>query len=394
MIDCPACGRSLQVPATDGLAAIPEPIPNRSPDNGFLNALEELSHLNSPQLSEQSRPLMQGSPLARKNPLKADSNDVSQGRNSMRIVPWSTAATSTDSTNSEDDFRQLAAIPPDEDGVPSIVPELLEPEAILEPNSDEQQAAGMAEASGQQSATLVLPLHFSSALEELSGKHSLFETPEGLRPVADRTASGSHWLLVSFLASTVAFVVGYSVADWQASMTSVVSNRGEENRTDDRDKPATEVMADAVHVVIGKVQYLDESGKEKPDSGALLLLVPTENTAELKLDAKPLRDSEPTVAKSAVSAALKALNASVTRAGSDGEFRLERLDSGPMKVVVISRHAIRADSESVDPVAAKTLADWFDSPTQLTGRLQVLEKSLSGNGDSAAEPLEITFSKP
>ena len=63
-------------------------------------------------------------------------------------------------------------------------------------------------------------------------------------------------------------------------------------------------------------------------------------------------------------------------------------------MLVISRHASRPESEPVEFTAAKTLAAWFESPSQLTGRLQVQQQSLPAAEQMDKGPVEVTFKKP
>jgi hypothetical protein len=148
------------------------------------------------------------------------------------------------------------------------------------------------------------------------------------------------------------------------------------------------------NAVTGRVMYADEAGAMKPDAGALVMLVPAENTAGLKLDARPLRDLQASDAKLAVEAAINVLKGSITRAAADGTFAMERRYSGAVTMLVISRHASRPESEPVEVTAAKTLAAWFESPSQLTGRLQVQQQSLPAAEQMDKGPVEVTFKKP
>lgn len=324
----------------------------------------------------------------------------------MRIVPLTAPAALPGKTESADTPQTLETQISEDDVLPSILPE--DSVSAVTRVADEGQADRRHD--GQKRSVSgpepVLPGSLESALQELADANGPDEDALIGRDVSGRVESvnarsgsqrssqpsSARRMLMGILIAVGSFFAGYLVAGLNrpgdVSMD-VVSPNGPPDGI--RNAAPVEPSDPATKSMTGRVQYVDEAGAVKSDSGAFLLLVPEVNASGLQLDATSLRAPGPSLAKSAIAAALASLDASTTRADQNGEFRLSRTDAGPMKLVVISRHASRPESESVDPIAAKVLSDWFNSPMQLAGRLQVQVKTIAANDVSDDVPLEIVF---
>lgn len=353
-----------------------------------------MSNLSLAEAVESEHTVEATAPGIRRNPVPAATSGASQDRDSLRIVPLSPALSAPISgagsaVDAEPGSRSNSS---GGDAAPLIFPELLEPETkddadVVEESKSDRSTTDQS----AQSTPRELPTHLSSALEELAG----FETSAGPRKwPPDRSRQAGAWLLSVLFTATISFTGGYMVAHLQRAAT---SEAGATDEMFPEEHPAGAVVkknVESAQSLSGKVMYLEGNAEPKADSGAFVLLVPSSNAAGLRLDAGPLRDLQPSAAKTAIEAALSVLNASVSRADNDGLFTLERRHGGPTKLIVISRHASRPESEPVSPAAAKTLAEWFDSPTQLIGRLRVQQRTVPVLDDSHVAPIEITFGKP
>jgi hypothetical protein len=392
----------------EGVIAVSEaPVPP-AVDQNLRSALEELSNLSLPTSSMARPSVIPSAPAPRKNAIRSSASETEPHRDSLRIVPLSAGTQSSllqpdpnAPQDSEEELRQLAKMAPVEMLAPLIVPELIDSETSDDQFADDQhmqytdqdasQNVTVVAESDDRQAGLVM------ALQELADQNSATDptTKNSLTSMSSRQSSSIGWLIGSALAIVAAFAVGIVVG--RISDTAPYQKIPAESSNTPQPEHTEAIVAKESFPegnITGRVMYVDGAGIEQPDSGALVLLVPSENTAGLKLDARPLRALEASDAKLAVEAAIGVLKGSVSRAAEDGTFTTERRDSGPMKLVVISRHASRPDSEPVESAATKTIAEWFESPSQLTGRLQVQETSLPAAKTTNDVPVQVTFRKP
>jgi hypothetical protein len=395
LVDCPACGRSLRVPQEDGSKGPPEPPKRPSSDAKFLDALQELSGLSSsagslrlsaspPPATAKKREPQQGAPV-----------DVGRTRDSMRIVPLPVA---TGTVNPTDALQELANLPPAEDDIPLILPEILSDQTTEsdeysddQPDPIEGDAAEFADDSEMDLTRL--PPELSHALSELAQQTPL---PSAVFSVQPRRTWWPMWLA---LTGVMAFAAGYLVAHQLTGPAVIETARGmatgpKASGAKDSPKLAVEPKSpEGLQVVRGVVTYTSGSGVPEPDAGALVLLLPLSNSAGLKMDAGPLRDPKVTVAQSAVAAALRILGASFVRTDSQGRFQLERTSPEPSALLVISRHAAREAGEPVSSEVEGLLGVWFESGLRLIGRLAVQQRPLAGlsEGQTDDQIIDVSF---
>lgn len=409
----------------DGAAAKSEPVQRPGSDAGLLSALEELSNFpeaartltfksttafgsTTPPISRRDNLEPQPTRVRRRGSIPATDaecglSDASAetGKDSIRIVPLSlTASGSTSSGASpEDVLRELADLPPAEDWAPQIIPELVEPELPEESvalSAVTNSPAVPPVTSTSPKPAFDLPDHLSSALAELADTVAPTAVLPNI-PVTRRPGLMLWSVMTVALVScgTVAgFLWGRSGANASPESASFAATVESTAARGDADQPAVIAPPGKLPPVSGFVHYTDGSGKLKSDVGALILLLPAANASGLRLDARPLREGQSGPAKVAVESALAVLGATITRAADDGSFSVPRLHSGEMKLLVISRHASRPDSEPVAAVLIEQLAHWFDSPTHITGRLSVKQADVSAVSDadkSGTLRIEITM---
>ena len=374
----------------EGVVAASDVSSRQEADQNLRSALEELSGLSQPAARATGAALVPAAPVPRTNPLHSSANETGAQRDSMRIVPLSAG-----SESAEERVRELAEILPVEATGSIIVRELRDPETFDERKAVDEDQQRFSGESSPVAAFPNRPADLQSALRELADQHSEPNSSESSAKVApSHRPNNNRWLLGSALAVLAAFGVGFLVGRSFVAAPPQKDRPVGDTVIGDPSEAVAAVEKIPENAVTGRVMYADEAGAMKPDAGALVMLVPAENTAGLKLDARPLRDLQASDAKLAVEAAINVLKGSITRAAADGTFAMERRYSGPVTMLVISRHASRPESELVEVTAAKTLAAWFESPSQLTGRLQVQQQSLPAAEQMHDVPVEVTFKKP
>ncbi len=365
LVDCPACGRSVLVPH-DGNVTTKTAKTSRAGDHpGLLSALQELSALGSPDADESGPPVISNAvPRARRLPVARvpageSESGVTSDRDAMRIIPLTSAhAGKTANVHAEAVLSELAELPTVDDSVPQIVPDELE-------------------------------LDLTSALQELA------EAAPGVEPLPTATlpSAASRFSLLTLMLVLPAFAAGLFLGTfWQSGEHSNGA------RTDAKFDGAPAVVipppAAGERQLKGVVRYVDDSGNSVADAGAVVLLLPTENTTTLRLDARPLRESADSKTRQAIEAALRILGGTVHQADDSGNWTANVPSDVGLTIVTISRHRSRTDSQPVPAEIMESLSRWFDSPNHITGRLAVRQSLVPAGSSSDNLPpksLEIQF---
>lgn len=392
-VDCPACGRSVNIPTEGGAGKRTEPKQPSNKDPGLLNALQELSALGGQTTKDVDPPtLSKAIPRERKSPvLRAQSaqpdSDLNHDRDTMRIVPLAnTRATPEPDTLKEDVRSELAKTAPFEDSAPLILAELRESAEI-----DLNQAVDSPIVAA---ATISRPHDLTSALQELA------DVPETVQSSAMRsqqailqsTSKRSAFLPLMF--ALPAFAIGLLLGTfWKATGPQTTTEP-----TPKSEEPIPAAMAPAPEAgerqLKGIVSYVDDSGSSIADAGATVLLLPAENTTRLRLDARPLRETTDSKARQAIEAALKILGGSVCQTDSTGHWTANVPANTAIHLIAISRHRSRTDSQSVPADALESLGSWFDSPLHIVGRLAVQQSAVpAANADRSPTPLQTDFAR-
>ena len=369
LVDCPACGRSVLVPH-DGSVTTKTAKTSRTGDHpGLLSALQELSALGSPDADESGPPVIpKAVPRARRLPVTRvaageSESGVTSDRDAMRIIPLTSAhAGKTANVTAEAVLSELPELPTVDDSVPQIVPDELEPD-------------------------------LTSALQELAEAAPAAE--QHAQPNSPSRSRPGYSCLPLFLLMLVlpAFAAGLFLGTfWQSS--------------DHPDAPKANPKLEAAPAVVvpppaagerqlkGVVRYVDDSGNSAADAGAVVLLLPSENTTTLRLDARPLRESADSKTRQAIEAALRILGGTVHQADDSGHWTANVPSDVDLSIVTISRHRSRTDSQPVTAEIMESLSRWFDSPNHLTGRLAVKQSLVpagSGSDNLPPKSLEIEF---
>ncbi|MEJ7591265.1 MAG: hypothetical protein WKF77_06935 [Planctomycetaceae bacterium] len=351
----------------------PERYSRRDCDHpSLLSALQELSALGSPDVDESRPPVVsQADPRARKLPAarapsRAEDSNAMSDRDAMRIIPLTNVhPETTAAVKSEAALSELAELPAVDDSAPLVLPELLEPDLT----SALQELA--------EAAPAVLPPPV---------KHS--QSTAAAQPPSGRFS----WLPLMLVLP--AFAAGLLLGTfWQSDQ------HPDAAKADLKSTVATAAVipppAVSERQLKGVVRFVDDSGNSAADAGAVILLLPTDNTTRLRLDARPLRESADSKARQAIEAALETLGGSVHQADESGTWAANVPTNVALNMIVISRHRSRTDSQPVPPEVLESLSRWFDSPLHITGRLAVRQSLVpagSGSDNEQPESLEIEFS--
>lgn len=126
--------------------------------------------------------------------------------------------------------------------------------------------------------------------------------------------------------------------------------------------------APAANELTGRITYKTKEGESQPDRGARVLVFPQKRLGEVKLSIVGFRPADEPSDQLVANAALKALGGGAATVDAEGNYKLP-VESGSYRVLVLSHFQAR-DESAADPALDKLLAEYFDKPDQLLGRLQ------------------------
>lgn len=396
IVDCPACGRSVNVPVEGGAGRNAEPKLPSIRDSGLLNALQELSALGGQTRSELTAPpVLKALPSDRKSPVSRTSStqpDASpnRDRDTMRIVPLTSIHSNTErgpATEQTDVLSELAEMAHPESAEPLILDESLGTN-VIDPKRKVDAFALPSSASHDPGA-------LSVALQELAGVSNAAHTPamHSQQPIHESTSKQSAFLPLMF--ALPAFAIGLLLGTfWKSHGT---QNPAESTAKVGDTIPAATIPAPEVgeRQINGIVTYVDDSGNSIADSSATVLVLSTENTTRLRLDARPLREASDSKARQAIESALKTLGGSVFQTDSSGQWTAITPANTAVNVIVISRHRSRTESQPVPTDVLESLSSWFDSPMHIVGRLAAKQSVVppASDTESNATLVKIEFAR-
>ena len=374
IVDCPACGRSLNVPAEGGVAKRTEPKLASNKDASLLNALQELSALGGPTTTDIGpQPISKAVPRERKSavqrsPSPQPGSGAGSDRDTMRIVPLaSSTASPATSPQHKDAYSKLRETAHLESTEPLILDERLE--------TDDAD--------------------LSSALQELTHVPETTSTlaTQSQKAILESTSKRSRFLPLMF--ALPAFAIGLLLGTFWKSDSPKSASEPDPKNIDTIPAVVASIPKIGERQIKGVVSYVDDSGSSIADAGAVVLLLPTENSTRLRLDARPLREATDSKARQAVEAALKTLGGSVYQTDSRGQWTANESATTAFDVIIISRHRSRTESQPVPAIALASLSNWFDSPLHIVGRLAVQQTVVppASDKDPIPAPLQIEFAR-
>jgi hypothetical protein len=128
----------------------------------------------------------------------------------------------------------------------------------------------------------------------------------------------------------------------------------------------------------GRITYKTEAGESHPDRGARVMVFPAKRTGDTRLSVVGFRPGDSLADQQIANATLKELGGAAATADDQGEYQLS-LEAGTYQILVLS-HFQSGDGTTKAPNLKKWLADYFEVPEQLLGRVQHAFSRLRING--------------
>ncbi len=392
IVDCPACGRSVNVPTEGGVAKRTEPKQQSNKDAELLNALLELSALGGQTTIDVGPPpISTAIPRERKFPILRPSSpqpgsSTGTDRDTMRIVPLANASANPVAGLQQKDLHsELLGMAHFENAEPMLLDERLENVTLDLNQADDVPVSTSKIRRGSHD--------LNSALQELVDVTDTAPSSpmRSQKVILEATPKRSPFLPLMF--ALPAFAIGLLLGTFWKSHGPQSTSEPTTNGGDAIPAATAPASKMGERQINGIVSYVDDSGSKIADAGAVVLLLPTENTTRLRLDARPLREASDSKARQAVEAALKILGGSVYQTDSSGQWNAKESANTAFSVIVISRHRSRTESQPVPANALESLSNWLDSPLHIVGRLAVQQTVVppASDKDPNPAPLQIEF---
>ena len=422
IVDCPGCGRSLQVPLVDGISARPttpatlRDTETKDPDPDLLDALLSLADLNSNTLGyaqpqetsgsgkstsqqsvsdkkqqassaeQQPKPL---SPPGQQDSRQTDPlqdalkslilNDDPQPLNSQQ-----TASRECNTAGSRKTERYSPAIDHDDSllPVPTTTVETAESDDPAPSDHNSFRTGHRPVVAGPAQSTMSSPIRLNESPQSTG---SAFARPAAIqkKSVAIAFAVGIIaglfiGLVLSNSPNSIFFSKGspgqLACKSPQQPSAGVVNHRPSVagSGSESGERPSTLIAGEVTSegMISGRVTWLDINEIEHPDQQALLLVLPIQNPSRLRLDGTSLRELLPNTEQSAVAAALKELGAYFVRADDHGAFSFSVHNDVSYTLVAVSRHKPQGRDFEIAEETDVALSRFFQSSTAITGRLQ------------------------
>lgn len=355
-VDCPTCGRTLQVPSQDGKAGSPPPPKIERVDPGLRQALDELARIGEQPvagvlgLGDQS--------------LQLKREDLEPG-----LAAGESAIGEIEQLPVRKVMKPLPAMPP---------------AIALEP----LPAAPIRQLSGSDSQNQVGPDHSavggpeSVSAEEILASLAKSASPQGGRPNADypppvtstkpaETSSArryfTRWIVgVGLLAALVGFSAGWSMAS--LSFPYAVESR-ESHDKKGITLQGVSAMAPEGPRIKGRITRHDGKRGRLPDSGARVLVLPEDWKGTAPLSHLGFRPGDANREQERAKAALEAMGGRVATVDEDGNFEIALPQQGTYLLLVLSHFQGRSADFEWPAQLHRILARYFESPDRLVGQL-------------------------
>ena len=124
-------------------------------------------------------------------------------------------------------------------------------------------------------------------------------------------------------------------------------------------------------VLTGFVEYVGGSGQNRPDNGAIVLVVPTEErpSRESKAEVAGLRPGDPIPRDDSDNLRIiRSIGGAYTRVDADGQFQIQLPDTGRYFVLVVSGNAYRTAGQDPNRGDIAQLGRYVQPPMDLLGQ--------------------------
>ena len=344
-MDCPQCGRTLRVPRLDGkIAPLPE-LELDLNDSNLAKALDELAAIGQ----ARDEDVLESEPVEQAVAVSAPPVAAPPPPRIMHDAP-------------------LPAIP-------VTVPQPVRPPAP--PPSD-------------------------GSLDKALAVLAAGPAPEAIRPAPSprfetvpNTGATSSTRLIggAVLIAVVCFSLGYAIGSRQAGMTTQSSKPA-------TNQPAVAVVkppagngeAQAEATLSGRITYLTQSGDNRPDRGARVIVFPPSRAGLAKLSVAGFRAADEVADMQVAAAGLKALGGAIAVVRDDGTYSLSVTGPGEYQVLVLSHFQSRDADKQLSPRLRSLLESYFDRPDQLLGTLDYHHGQVRHKG-AGSEIWDYSFAK-
>ncbi len=152
-----------------------------------------------------------------------------------------------------------------------------------------------------------------------------------------------------------------------------------------------EIRAAVPCVLSGEVVYSNAGGRDLPDDGSVVLVLPTEQRPAPtgKAQVEGLRPGDPMPRDDSENIRIiQAIGGAYSRADSAGHFQIKLPDAGRYFVLVVSKNRYRSADEEMDRTDIAQLGRYVQPPTELLGESRYTWREVTVRGDDA---IDFTF---
>lgn len=144
-------------------------------------------------------------------------------------------------------------------------------------------------------------------------------------------------------------------------------------------------------VLSGAISYSTGGGRDLPDDGSVILVLPSEQRPAPtgKAPVAGLRPGDPIPRDQSENLRIiQSIGGAYTRADTEGQFRVTLPDGGRYFVLVVSKNTSRSANEELDKIDIAQLGRYVQPPTELLGdsRYKWREVTIRGN-----DVIDLTF---
>ncbi|WP_166824722.1 hypothetical protein [Thalassoroseus pseudoceratinae] len=335
VVDCPTCGRSIEVPQRDGQAKDARRPQMNFRDPAVAKAMREIQLLGD----DIAKPKTDSS--------RESSSEMESAVESMPIML------------SEPEVAPPPAleIAPAPTNQPTSEPTGLPPEQTPERQRNElEELAREADEHAGHSSSVGQPSQLSIPL--IGGLVLAFGLMMGLG-------------------------MGYFFSDSDSGESKgdgETSSQAEEQPNQAPPTPVPDSDETNVTVVSGVITYDPENATTRPDSQSLVILLATSRLGEVMIPGESLWEPVESSDFQVAAAALELIGGQAALTDSEGKFSLTVPSSEPHHFLVVSRHTMREDS-AIDAALNDVLKEYFEQPRQLLGKRAYHVEMLTLSGE-------------
>jgi len=320
--DCPNCGMTIRIPNLDGkVAPLPKPKMNLK-DNDLRKALNALASLDP-----------------------ATETASEHGSETPSIVENNAPAASVS--------LEPVVLEVDHDHLEPM--KLAEPVAIVEPAATSHPSSEMK------------PRDELAVLAELADAQPVPQRHEVLKK---RRGSGGVLLLAVLVSLICGGILGRALFPTVTGQETAIAPEAADPQDQAQQAAVADDEIDSPFVVQGKVEYETETGTDRADVGARVLILPMERNGSAKLSVNGFRIGASSVDRAVLNAEVTALGGVVTNADANGAFSAKLPTAGPYGVLIASKFQSDPGKGPLIPRVREFAQTYFERSHLLVGQLK------------------------